>query len=1173
VRPALLTAALLLTGCDEGGFARVARIDAYAQTIGGPAAAGAPGDFLLENDRIRVIVHARPEHTASTVAFGGTIVDVDLQRTQPRFSEGRGLDQFFELGPLVNLRVPRPEGADGFSVLHAEASEAPDGAASLRVEGGPGNVIEAVGMLDRVLRNRLAGDPAEDPLRLSTTYELRPGEPFVRITAEAWPSGPVAGVEPLPMEGFSGSKSLLEILFGDVEPVCDNHDDCPAEDETCRDALPIGGLRACRSDDSDALGAFGGWLALLGAKLKTFVPGPGFDPWLNLKTAIAQELDVFSRPVPFDVLAGVGDRVSYALFSGEGTLLVPVASSNFTIAISNAVHCRDAEPDCLAGEGIRLTGYLSVGEGDVASALAPYYEVRGISTGRLDGVVVAQRTGRPEPHVDVFVLSDPWPDEADAIVAGRSYAELVAAGRARTRSDVRPAGDAGVVSHLRSDVGTDPRLDGDFSGAVPAAEGGTRYLLVPRRGDVVGAPHPVRVRPGRTTEVVVVLPEAGRLEFEVRGESSLPVPAKLTLGQCLPECARDADCPSEDRICDTETRRCVPAVGCTDDGGCDPDEWCDAGACRCRRDGVLPRELGGGWWTDGTVLTTFTGPWAEEVTVPPGTYEAVFSRGFEYTVDRRFVRVEPSRTTRVVAHLDRVVDTEGWISADFHVHGANSPDSGMPLFDRALTYAAEGVELLSSSDHDVFTDYGPVVYEGGLSRWLATQVGVETSPIMLSHFVGFPMTYDENRPQNMPERVAFDWHGRRPAEIMADMRAAGALGGGGDALVVIPHVFDYFNYFGLDPYDLSVSPNLLMALADPLFAADNFSGAFDGFEVANGKNLDYLRRPTVGEVRDYNAELAALTAKLKAGAIDLEEYSRRHIALGRRAIGRILARTPAEQAAFFEAEEGADCGCLGTAACEPTDAPDDAPCKGFYGVVDDWFRMLGHGVFRVALANSDSHDPYGNEAGLPRNWVRSESDWPLTVDPVAIDHAVRRREVLASYGPFVRFTVDGHGPGGTVVVDPGQPVELSVSVQSPLWFDVDRVEVYRSGALVVVFPGYDEAPDDPDCITVPNDTVLNLDVRFQDDPPADAWYVVAAVGARGKDLAPVYSSSPLPRFGLTESMSALFEVLPLGSAPGAPRSPSVHSTLPWALTNPVVVDVGGDGLSPPEGPPPGWAER
>ena len=61
------------------------------------------------------------------------------------------------------------------------------------------------------------------------------------------------------------------------------------------------------------------------------------------------------------------------------------------------------------------------------------------------------------------------------------------------------------------------------------------------------------------------------------------------------------------------------------------------------------------------------------------------------------------------AVLAKVVDSHGWMSADLHVHAVNSADSSLGNDRRALSFLAEGVDVLVSTDHEVVTDYGPVV--------------------------------------------------------------------------------------------------------------------------------------------------------------------------------------------------------------------------------------------------------------------------------------------------------------------------------------------------------------------------------------------------------------------------------------------------------------------------------
>src|SRR5207248_185333 len=63
------------------------------------------------------------------------------------------------------------------------------------------------------------------------------------------------------------------------------------------------------------------------------------------------------------------------------------------------------------------------------------------------------------------------------------------------------------------------------------------------------------------------------------------------------------------------------------------------------------------------------------VHVPHGSYDVYVSRGPEWDIAvSRAVKIGPARAT-VIVHLSHVIDSDGWASADFHVHAARSPDS------------------------------------------------------------------------------------------------------------------------------------------------------------------------------------------------------------------------------------------------------------------------------------------------------------------------------------------------------------------------------------------------------------------------------------------------------------------------------------------------------------------
>src|SRR3954451_17260910 len=64
---------------------------------------------------------------------------------------------------------------------------------------------------------------------------------------------------------------------------------------------------------------------------------------------------------------------------------------------------------------------------------------------------------------------------------------------------------------------------------------------------------------------------------------------------------------------------------------------------------------------------------------PYGSYDLYVSRGPQWDVSILLgVRVGPQRGA-ISARLEHVIDTTGWLSADFHVHAAPSPDSIVPM--------------------------------------------------------------------------------------------------------------------------------------------------------------------------------------------------------------------------------------------------------------------------------------------------------------------------------------------------------------------------------------------------------------------------------------------------------------------------------------------------------------
>lgn len=152
--------------------------------------------------------------------------------------------------------------------------------------------------------------------------------------------------------------------------------------------------------------------------------------------------------------------------------------------------------------------------------------------------------------------------------------------------------------------------------------------------------------------------------------------------------------------------------------------------------------------------------------VPPGRYQVWVSRGPEYSLFPNGSTPLPVdlRTADVTVNavLARVLDTTGYLSADPHVHAVNSPDSIVDNPLRALSFAADGVEVLIATDHDYVTDYTPAISQAGLSPWLKSIPGEEASPMDFGHYNIFPLTPNVLDPIGAG---AIDWAGAETATM------------------------------------------------------------------------------------------------------------------------------------------------------------------------------------------------------------------------------------------------------------------------------------------------------------------------------------------------------------------------------------------------------------------------
>lgn len=607
-----------LDGCPpEAPPATARRIADPADLIGGPLAVGRVGDFLLANDRIRVIIGDLGRDLSFMLTFGGNIIDAD--KTRPEGEPGR--DMFGAMTPLINIAS---------TVNVTEILVVNDGS-----DGRPA-VIRTFGVDDlfdpidptNAIRSFGAGQvppSAQDrdiPVEITTEYSLAPGADSVRIETAVRNVG----------------DSTLRLYVGDF------------------------------------LNGSG--------ELDTFVPSLGFgDATLRLE-------------VPYVAYTGVdaGRGLSYGIipeplqpggfvagsFAQSGVTVVLIGQDVLSVLLAG----QQGVFVIPAGQTNSFVRHFTVGDGDVDSVVRVRNELFDLAAGTVRGQVLDD--GLPAAGARVSAVRKPGDAEAEF----------------------------DVVSAFRTDE------NGRYEGVLPP---GNYFLMAKLDGRPYDSgtqrpiEHPVTVTQGGETVQNFDIAPGGLLRVTVADEAFQSLPAKISV------VGLD---PTPDPM-NNQTVAILAVSG-----------YVFGSPVKNR--GVAPFGLTDVLFAD---ASGDTGP----KSIPAGEYEVVVSRGPEYSVHRERVTITPRETTNVAARLVRVVDTSGFVSADYHVHLINSADSMVSRDERILTMAAEQVEYFVASDHDYLTDLTPDIERLGLQSFVRNVVSDEISTFNIGHFNAWPLQRDPSK--------------------------------------------------------------------------------------------------------------------------------------------------------------------------------------------------------------------------------------------------------------------------------------------------------------------------------------------------------------------------------------------------------------------------------------------
>lgn len=303
------------------------------------------------------------------------------------------------------------------------------------------------------------------------------------------------------------------------------------------------------------------------------------------------------------------------------------------------------------------------------------------------------------------------------------------------------------------------RSDGKFELPLPAGE--YRFVLAAPGGEdeELGA-----VKEGGTLQLNLVPPAPGTLNYLITDDHEQPLPGRLVV-------------------------RGVPPTK-------DPE--------------LIPASNESG---SHNMLYSLTG--SGSIELPAGRYDVLATHGPEYSMPRQELELNADLGATFRAVLSRTVDTSGWLAADFHLHASPSKDSNVPLNDRVLTLAAEGIELAAATDHNHVTDYSEPISTQRLYGKLASMTGVEITTLNWGHFNAYPYPRSVDVPPT---------HETSPLEIFAVVRARAP-----QAVLQVNHPrmpgVGYFNRGEL---------NTKTGVAE----SPEFSFGFDALEVSNGFDLE-----------------------------------------------------------------------------------------------------------------------------------------------------------------------------------------------------------------------------------------------------------------------------------------------------------------------------------------------
>lgn len=133
--------------------------------------------------------------------------------------------------------------------------------------------------------------------------------------------------------------------------------------------------------------------------------------------------------------------------------------------------------------------------------------------------------------------------------------------------------------------------------------------------------------------------------------------------------------------------------------------------------------------------------WLREGDIPlePGDYTVTIHRGLRTEPFTADISVESGAVTTLSGAPSLSYTPEDVLVVDPHAHAAPSGDGGIPMSERLMVHAANGVDVHFGTDHDNVADYRVLLEPLGLDGTLASVVAQEFSPVLRGHINIYPL--------------------------------------------------------------------------------------------------------------------------------------------------------------------------------------------------------------------------------------------------------------------------------------------------------------------------------------------------------------------------------------------------------------------------------------------------